>query len=465
MLQARFFCKSGNYFLSIGIIAALLSMSCIKEYVPPVKRDIKQDTLSIDTPATDTIKLVCNDWQCRAEERIDLYRKADLSIKVLNPTGEPLKGIPVTVKLKRHKFYFGAVVVEDLFIGDKADLFKPIFLKYFNAAGFPNGLKPKQWGQTLESNAEEAILWFLENDIKMRGHTLVWESESHYKPEQQVAIFQDDTKSPQEKFEAFKSYTESFMDHAFSKWDVFCWDAINEPLGNHEVNDWVPENTFELWFNLADSYRKKHGREDVKLFLNENRVISRMAHSEPWVVSRQADFISIIEDLVEVNTPIDGIGLQSRIKNGYLPPDTLFERLNAFNKFNLPLHATEHEVRDGTYKYTDQEKKKIVEELLTIYFSHPLVEGIWAWTFVDNNGERPYALFGIDGNPYPAGEKWIELLTGKFTTHETLQTDSLGKVALRGFMGDYEISTEINGSIIVQDMVLEKDGLEVVLQP
>lgn len=465
MKQALFFCKSGNYFLSIGIIAVLLSMSCIKEYVPPVKRDIKQDTTSIDTSSVDTIKVECNDWLCRAEERIDLYRKSDISIKALNHKGEALKGIPVTVKLKKHKFYFGAVVVEDLFIGDKADIFKPLFLKYFNSAGFPNGLKPKQWGNTLEQNAEEAILWYLENDIKVRGHTLVWESESHYKPEQQVAIFQDDTKSPQEKFEAFKSYTESFMDHAFSKWDVFCWDAINEPLGNHEVNDWIPENTFKLWFDLADRYRNKRGKEDVKLFLNENRVISRMAHSEPWVVSRQADFISIIEDLVAKGAPIDGIGLQSRIKNGYLPPDTLFERLNAFNKFNLPLHATEHEVRDGDYIYTNQEKKKIVGELLTIYFSHPLVDGIWAWTFVDNNSERPYALFGIDGTPYPAGEKWIELLTGKFTTHETLQTDSLGKVVLRGFMGDYEISAEINGSIIVQDMVLEKDGLEVVLQP
>jgi hypothetical protein len=155
-----------------------------------------------------------------------------------------------------------------------------------------------------------------------------------------------------------------------------------------------------------------------------------------------------------------------------LSPETQSQRLQMFDKYNLPYQATEFEIRDHigdanhTYVYTDDEIKQLTEETMTIYLSHPKVEGFWHWTFVDDkNGTLPWALFNYDGTPKPTGEKWIELMEGKFDTDTTLTSDVSGKCISRGFKGEYDIEITYENSTINRTLYLENDTLASINTP
>jgi GH35 family endo-1,4-beta-xylanase len=205
------------------------------------------------------------------------------------------------------------------------------------------------------------------------------------------------------------------------------------------IDELTATNTISYWFKLADELRKKYNRPDVKLYLNDYQVISAIS---PWALERPNQYMKILDDLISIETPVEGIGFQSRIKNGYLSPETMYERLVSFEKYNLPYQATEFEIRDSDdYTYSTREKKQIMNEFLTIYFSHPNVDGIWHWTLNDKpDGSSPWALFKYDGTPYPCGEEWMRTMDEDFNTNVTLTTDANGNISIRGFKGDYKIT-------------------------
>ncbi len=400
-----------------------------KDYSPQSKKQAKQEFKS--------------NWREEANLRIDKYRKSNLSIQVLDANNKTIEGAEVRVKLIRHQFYFGAAVKSYFLTSPFTKIYRENFLKYFNSGGFDLCLKPKQRGKPTEESAENAMPWFQQHDIAMRGHTLVWEGEKFLRPEQRK-ILHNKRLSNQEKGEKLLTISKIHFPHAIEKWDVFAWDVVNEPFRNHVINDLLEINTFSYWFKLADSLRVVYNRPELKLFLNENKIISNPFIMDP---NKPEVFMEIVDKMLADGAPIDGIGFQSRIKNGYLPPDTLYARLCEFDKYNLIYHATEFEVRDTkAYTYTDEQKRQMVDELLTVYFSHPNVEGIWHWTFANNKkGQHPWALFNYDGTPSVFGKQWIKMMENDFNTDVTLTTNTDGKCKLRGFKGRFEVSILLNG--------------------
>ena len=88
-------------------------------------------------------------WRKQAERRIAMYRMADLTVHVTNPSGRPIRDARVHVELTRHAFHFGGVISAKRFDGEDndtdadidPDLYKTVFLEMFNKAGFHNALK------------------------------------------------------------------------------------------------------------------------------------------------------------------------------------------------------------------------------------------------------------------------------------------------------------------------------------
>ena len=90
-----------------------------------------------------------------------------------------------------------------------------------------------------------------------------------------------------------------------------------------------------------------------------------------------------------VDRSIDAIGFQSRIKSERRDPQLLWDRLEEWGNAYpaLSMVGTEFEVVDSEstndwkyYFYTEDERAEITEEMMTQYFSHPLVTGLNAWT-------------------------------------------------------------------------------------
>ncbi len=378
-------------------------------------------------------------WRTLAYERIEAIRKSDLTVEVTDAEGAVVEGAQVRMELKRHKFLWGAVVNEYWPTSPHLDIYKEIFPKYFNASGSRLSLKPKQRGTINEQRAEEAWPWFVENDIYMRGHMLVWEHTNWWDNEMS-AVYNDSNLSNQKKGERLIELSEAHFHHAIPKWDVECWDVMNEPLTNHMINDLVPMNTFTHWFKLADELRLACGRPDVQLYINEFQIISGIAN---WALPRPAKYRQVIDQMLAEGAPIEGIGFQGRFKaDGPLAPEIVYERLGDFEKYGLPYHITEFEIRDSPkYQWRNEEKRRVVNEMMTIYFSHPNVEGFWHWTFCNTpNGNEPFALFKYDGTPYPCGPEGMGTMDEDFDTDVTLVTDTHGECSVRGFKGEYEIT-------------------------
>jgi GH35 family endo-1,4-beta-xylanase len=404
-----------------------------------------------------------------AVQRIEQHRKGDINLIVKLLNDEIASNTQVRVKLLRHDFKWGAVVSESFETSPYADIHKENFLKYFNASGFNMAMKPKQRGsQAEEIAANRTMPWFLENGIYVRGHTLAWEGERFLRSEDK-ATYDDASLSDEEKGKRMLESCSVHLPHAIPKWNVKCWDVSNEPIANNCINDLFPDkNTHVHWFKLADSIRKQYGKENVKLIQNDYQIISAITpHALKFTkkgysaVGRPALYREILDEQLALGAPIEGIGFQSRLKGGLITPDTIYTRLCDFDRFNLPYHVTEFEIRDGGYKknvYSDEDRKILMEYMMVIYFSHPKVEGFWHWTFADvkSSEVKDYPLFNYDGTPKVTGEKWIELMEGFFNTDEVVTTNSRGEVSISGYYGNYEIITEIDGNTLVGKFEIDK---------
>jgi GH35 family endo-1,4-beta-xylanase len=394
-----------------------------------------------------------------AIKRIEQNRKGDAKLIIILPDNEIAAKTEVNVKLKRHDFKWGAVVSPNFINSPYSEKHKENFLKYFNATGFNVALKPKQRGNQNEKFAEAILPWFLENDIFVRGHTLAWEGEKFIR-EEQKKIYNDKSLTDLEKGNMLLESFAVHFPHAIPKWDVKCWDVSNEPLANNIINDLLPEmNTHVHWFKLADSIRRSCGKQDLTLFQNDYQIISAIL---PWAleakkegykaVGRPAIYREILDEQIALGAPIEGIGFQSRLKGGLITPDTIYNRLCDFERYKLPYHATEFEIRDSEkfYTYTDEERRILTEYMMIMYFSHPNVEGFWHWTLADysENKTLDFPLFNYDGTPKVNGEKWIELMEGFLNMNEVLETNKKGEVDVRGYYGSYEIEVEIDGEIL-----------------
>ncbi|MEM9157414.1 MAG: endo-1,4-beta-xylanase [Verrucomicrobiota bacterium] len=395
-------------------------------------------------------------WRLKANKRIDEIRKSNLSIKVTDKVGKPVKDAKVHVKLDRHKFLWGAVINEVWPVSPHLDTYKETFLRYFNASGFRLALKPKWVGHANEQRAEQMWPWFMENDIYMRGHLLVWDDPKWW-PGDMREVYNNNSLPDKVKGEQLLRMAERHIHYALPKWDVECWDVMNEPLSNFAIHNLVEGHSFTHWFKLADEVRKKHGREDVKLYINEFQVLSAiLKHAQ----NRPARYRAIIDQMLSEGAPIEGIGFQARIHSGYLSPETVYDRLQNFERYDLPLHITEFEVRNKPAKtYTDEEKVQIVNEMMTIYFSHPSVEGMWHWTFSDlPNGREPFALFQYDGTPFPCGVEWMRTMDEEFNTDLIATTKSNGKTTARGFKGEYTITASYGSKTKSISATLDEDA-------
>ncbi|MEO1617616.1 MAG: endo-1,4-beta-xylanase, partial [Planctomycetota bacterium] len=393
---------------------------------------------------------------------INRIRKADLEVRVVDADGNPLAGIPVQVKQQRHLFGFGGVVsgrsMHALAGGQNAqanagvtpEQYKQIFLRLgFNAAGFGVYLKYKRRPMA-EPHLPKLFEWFQENNIPVRGHCLIWPGGDHgnfMPPELSKLVYVDDPNAnwmstakavPRDELteaeqQSVRDLCKRMIEESARQWPVFEWDVINETRNNHIVQDLVGDEVIADWFKIA---KRNTFHPDALLYLNENKVISDP--DERDVTDRMKQFESEVRLLLENDAPISALGFQSRFAR-QIPPETIYKRLQYFEKFNLPIAATEFEMKDTIGDELD--KAAMTERVMTVLFSHRLVNGIYAWTVLprgrDETASR--AIVEPDGRLRLRGKVWMHLMKQRWWTDETLTTDAEGKVSLRGFKGDYTV--------------------------
>lgn len=403
------------------------------------------------------------------QPNIEKYRKGDGVVTVCDETGKPLANAKVRVRQTSHAFRFGAnlFMLDEMETEEKNVLYKKYFAETFNMATLPfywNGNEPEE-GKTRYAvgsprlyrrpPTDLCIDFCQAHNIEPREHGLAYEQ---WTPEWLWGKDIPTVKSALEK--RFAEIAERYADK------IPTIEVTNEMHWIQGKTPFYDDPEYVSWcFKLAEKYFPNN-----KLVVNET---SRHCWDK---CGRPTDsYYSYIENAMLKGARIDAIGMQyhgffkredeyEKTRKRY-DPQQVYKRMNLYAQFGKPLQITE--VTFPAYSWEEEDEQiqaALLENMYTIWFSHPAMEQIVYWNLVDGYahlwrvdeqtlrkslgnmtlGENYYhgGLFRHDFTPKPAYYKLKELIEKTWHTDLTLTTDENGQIHFRGFYGDYALEPE-----------------------
>ena len=369
-------------------------------------------------------------WRKPAQARIRKIRMADLTITVRDSKGRPVKNAFVTVRMKRHAFPFGSAVAAEGLLADTPDArrYQQKVPQLFNRVVMENDLKWPQWEENAD-RAKRGVAWLRAKNIEVRGHNLIWPSWRN-SPRDLKNLSGDKA-----------ALAKRIRDHITSeaaamKGQLVEWDVINEPFDNHDVMDILGRDAMIEWFRLA-----RAADPGPRLFLNDYPPLDGAAVGN----SHLNAFEQNIRFLKDGGAPIGGIGFQGHFGGSLIPPARVVSGLDRFGKFGLPIAITEFDVN------TDDEQLQAdyLRDFFTAAFSHPAVNSIVMWGFWEGRHWLPAAaLYRRDWTIKPNGQAYNDLVFKNWWTNANGKTGANGTYAVRGFLGDYDVTVVTGGKTI-----------------
>ena len=378
-------------------------------------------------------------WRKEAFDRIEKVRKAELEIQILDGNGQPLSGQPVHVELDRHAFGFGTAVNSWKVTGKGEDnaKYREVLKENFNLGAIENGLKWPFWDEKPKYRhlAIDTLKWLQEQNIKVRGHVMVWPGQGH---------LPDWVKSLKDNPKALKrTLAARIREMGYLTQGIAAdWDVINEGFDNHDLMDWLGDEAMVEWFKEADAVLP-----DADLYYNDYAALVRGGHP----TAHKDHYEKTIKFLIEKGAPIDGLGIQGHFGSLLTPPQRIIEELDRWGSFDKKIMITEFDV----IVPDEQLRADFLRDFFIACFSHEAVDGINIWGFWAGSHWMPQAaLYDKDWSLTKMGQQWKEL-TSQWDTDETLTTDNNGVVKLRGFVGEYKVN--VDGQTF--DVTLPKSGV------
>ncbi|OWF48073.1 uncharacterized protein LOC110453569 [Mizuhopecten yessoensis] len=367
-----------------------------------------------------------NNWKSEAQTRIEHLRKADVHLKVVNHQNVHLNGVTFELHQQTSAFAFGAAVRFDLVIDHSATGYQKYLYDNFEWATVANAFKWRLMeytqGHANFDHGMSALNELLAKGMTVRGHNMYWGVNGHY-----PAWL--DHLSDQQVLQAMHTHLNDMISHTRGK--LAHWDVNNENLhGDYfEKKTGHPNVTMEMfqWLHSAEP--------GVKLFLNDYNALSSGRYTTS--LKEQGRIFR------DAGIPIYGIGEQSHFNYGHDDMTTVKYRLDKSAEANLPIWITELSVGDSNA----DTKAQTFEDLLTLYFSHPAVEGIILWGFCQEAMQCKQCALAIGPQCHPnaAGEKVSQLLR---QTWRTNVSQSLANHNIRAFKGNYQMTIKQNGHVL-----------------
>ena len=363
-------------------------------------------------------------WRIEAEKNIEAIRKGNFEI-TFSVKGNKIQNIPVHLELKKHAFSFGAAVNAADVVSDPKHF--DAIKKLFNVVVFENDLKMKKWVFINKRPVTlSAIDKLNENGIKVKGHTLIWPGfryltdnikENKENPEKVRALI----------LNHIKSITEA------TKGKINHWDVLNEVYTNKDL-----QNIFGNEELLFEAYKKlKEYDPKAERFINDYGIISGGG-----INKTKQDWYYNFAKTIDKNTGglLDGIGMQSHIGSYLTPPEKVIEILNRFSGLHKKLSISEF-----TLDVLDEDiKAQYTRDYMIAAFSQPAVSEFLFWGYFEPNNPKA-GLIDKNFQLTKMGQAYNELVYGKWKTDSVRNTDKNGKIADRGFYGDYQYEFTFEG--------------------
>lgn len=186
------------------------------------------------------------------------------------------------------------------------------------------------------------------NNLKVRGHTLVWHSQTP------AAFFTDD-KGNQLTKEQLYARLKDYMTVVMNRYRdvVFCWDVVNEALADKEGEIY---RTASRWYQIcgkdyiAEAFRiARSVNPNVKLIYNDYDLVN------PAKLERA---MTMLTELKKAGVPIDGVGMQAHWSND-ITAEMLQNAITRFSSLGLEVQITELDVTTYTSYHGEGAKNQV----------------------------------------------------------------------------------------------------------
>jgi GH35 family endo-1,4-beta-xylanase len=361
---------------------------------------------------------------------------------------EAAAGAKVSVEQVRHEFWFGATLPTGVFTGrtspEDIAKFKEIFTSHFNAAVIEGAFKWHEMeparGQVNYAVVDRMLAWADQQGIPVRGHCIFWGVPNRVQDWVKGLTDDELRLTMQQRARSIGArYRDRFAEY----------DLNNEMIhANYYEQRLGPEfiKRMALWV--------KDGDANAKLFVNDYDILTG---------KRLDDYVKHIRGLLDMGTPIAGIGVQGHLHGDTFDAAALQSALDELAKFNLPIRVTEFNFPGQRSKYytgdrkaqlTPEEERAKADNLhqyFRICFAHPAVTGIMMWGFWEGANWIPQSsLYKRDWTPTPAAEAYRDLVMKQWWTRWTGTAGADGKVTLRAFFGRHRVT--VNGKEMLVDL-------------
>ncbi|MGN1411141.1 MAG: endo-1,4-beta-xylanase [Oscillospiraceae bacterium] len=222
--------------------------------------------------------------------------------------------------------------------------------------------------------ADSALKFAEENGISVRGHVLVWHSQTPDWFFKENFSNDGDWVSKEVMTQRLENYIKNVMDTIAEEYpnvDFYAWDVVNEAYkdtggmrdagSNNVVNGqsaWVQVFGDDSFIDLAFEFARKYAPEGCKLFYND--------YNE-YIPTKRDDICEKVAELKEKGL-IDGVGMQSHIKMGS-PSIALYEEaIRKYANLGVEVQITELDIDQKSNSASDlSELAERYQEVFKMY--------------------------------------------------------------------------------------------------
>ncbi|HMV82701.1 MAG TPA: endo-1,4-beta-xylanase [Blastocatellia bacterium] len=384
-------------------------------------------------------------WRLAAAERINQYRKGELTVTVRDRNGNALPGAQVFVQQTNHAFKFGSAVTAQLLAGNgqtaaEREQYRSRVSSHFTTTVLENDLKWPFWEDWASWNRQatmNALTWLKNQNLTVRGHNLIWPASDNL-PSNVRSLTGDALR------QRIDQHFAEILNPANAGGKCYQWDVVNEPYTNYDLQGRIAgvanvtpsggklgNDEIIRWFQLTRQLDPQ-----AKLFVNDYDILAAGGAD----VNHQNYLFELTRWMLAQGAPVDGVGLQGHFDR-ITPPALMQTIIERFSTLPTQLAVTEFDIN-----MADEDlQAEFTRDVMTMIFSQPKFTDFLMWGFWEKAHWLPTgAMYRADWSSKPNALVYNDLVFREWWTNENGATDAAGKFRARGFKGSYNVTAVFN---------------------
>lgn len=319
------------------------------------------------------------------------------------------------------------------------------------------------------SQADALLKYCGKNKIPVRGHTLVWHSQTPDWFFKENFSDDGDWVDKDTMLKRMENYIKNVMEGLATQYpdvEFYAWDVVNEAwlddgnprkAGSSKSEDsnssaWVRIFGDNSFIEYAFQYARKYAPKNCKLYYND---------FNEYMPGKTTAIYNMAMELKEKGL-IDGIGMQSHLDVGFPTASTYRKAIDKFASTGLDIQVTELDITTSDTSEAGLEKQaQLYSDIFDIYTDYAdSISAVVVWGVTDDQSWRATRvplLFDENFQAKPAYYSIVDNVEPKVTTTTTTEittdttpSETTTTTETTFWLGDVNLDGRVN----VQDVVL-----------